>query len=304
MRRKSKQVHANAMGMTDGESSTAQQLNAELMETRRRLAALQEEARRLGVELVAATERADRERGRFEVEAELLQHARSERDAANARADRAEATVEAVDEERKAVLRRAEGAEESGVTVALTLAEVTRERDVREGQMDRLEADWVKSQARLARAVELLVEVDCRYTDTAVPDDWDTRREAFLAKSAPATEPRGCHRRPECVLPDDHTGHCAGHDGRSMSEIAPDAQEPESQHHPEPVELKPGVYRHYKGMLYRVYGTARDSTDGPLEGRTMVRYSSMRTGDSHVRELGQFLRTLPNGKQRFTWERP
>lgn len=209
MRRKSKQVHANAMGMTDGESSTAQQLNAELTETRRRLAALQEEARRLGVELVAATERADK----------------------------AEATVEAVDEERKAVLRRAERAEDDFANCA----DVGR-----------------RFEARLAEVTQELREA-----------------RAIIAGMATA-----------------------------VAESAPDAQEPESQHHPEPVELKPGVYRHYKGMLYRVYGTARDSTDGPLEGRTMVRYSSMRTGDSHVRELGQFLRTLPNGKQRFTWERP
>ena len=52
--------------------------------------------------------------------------------------------------------------------------------------------------------------------------------------------------------------------------------------------IAPGLYRHYKGALYRVIGTVRDSTNGPGEGREMVLYISDAEHGFHVRERSQF----------------
>lgn len=55
--------------------------------------------------------------------------------------------------------------------------------------------------------------------------------------------------------------------------------------------IQPGLYKHYKGTKYRVVGTARDATNGPLEGQTLVLYISD-AGHTYAREIGQFLGTV------------
>jgi hypothetical protein len=56
-------------------------------------------------------------------------------------------------------------------------------------------------------------------------------------------------------------------------------------------EIPGGLYRHYKGGLYRVLNVIRDSTNGPTEGRWMVLYTSCERDRMMVRELGQFIGT-------------
>lgn len=51
---------------------------------------------------------------------------------------------------------------------------------------------------------------------------------------------------------------------------------------------KPGIYKHYKGGLYRVVFTATDSTNGDNDGMSMVVYVSLTTGRVHVRNERQF----------------
>lgn len=60
---------------------------------------------------------------------------------------------------------------------------------------------------------------------------------------------------------------------------------------------QPGLYRHYKGGLYRVVDVALDCTNGPTEGRYLVLYCladepepSLR--ELHAREVEQFLETV------------
>ena len=53
--------------------------------------------------------------------------------------------------------------------------------------------------------------------------------------------------------------------------------------------IVPGIYRHYKGGLYRVLFTAHDSTNGPREGSTVVVYVSLTTGRINVRAADQFV---------------
>jgi hypothetical protein len=53
--------------------------------------------------------------------------------------------------------------------------------------------------------------------------------------------------------------------------------------------IAPGIYRHYKGGLYRVLFEAHDSTNGPHEGRSLVVYVSLTTGRINVRASDQFV---------------
>ncbi len=50
----------------------------------------------------------------------------------------------------------------------------------------------------------------------------------------------------------------------------------------------PGIYEHYKGGMYRVTGTAIVSTNGPDDGKLVVKYISLTTGREHVRDEHQF----------------
>jgi hypothetical protein len=49
-----------------------------------------------------------------------------------------------------------------------------------------------------------------------------------------------------------------------------------------------GVWRHYKGGLYRVLGMVRNSTNG-ADRPWMVLYVSMTYGEVYVRELDEFV---------------
>lgn len=49
-----------------------------------------------------------------------------------------------------------------------------------------------------------------------------------------------------------------------------------------------GIYRHYKGGLYRVLGTALVSTNGPDTGDRVVVYISLTYGSMHVRDEDEF----------------
>lgn len=51
---------------------------------------------------------------------------------------------------------------------------------------------------------------------------------------------------------------------------------------------KPGIYKHYKGGTYRVLFTARQSTNGPSEGRVEVIYISLKYGHLNARDEEQF----------------
>ncbi len=55
------------------------------------------------------------------------------------------------------------------------------------------------------------------------------------------------------------------------------------------METRPGIYRHYKGDLYRVLFTAHDSTNGkgPDIGKVVV-YVSLSTGQINVRKEWEF----------------
>lgn len=75
---------------------------------------------------------------------------------------------------------------------------------------------------------------------------------------------------------------------------------------PAPV-IRPGVYRHYKGDLYDVLGLVRDSTNGPNDGRWLVRYFSHAKQVEHVREVFQFVEMVRwsdgQDRPRFVFER-
>lgn len=49
-----------------------------------------------------------------------------------------------------------------------------------------------------------------------------------------------------------------------------------------------GIYRHYTGDLYRAFLTMRDSENGPKEGRTLVAYVSLKTGNICSRPETEF----------------
>ncbi len=50
----------------------------------------------------------------------------------------------------------------------------------------------------------------------------------------------------------------------------------------------PGIYRHYKGGLYRVLFNATESTNGPHNGRELVVYVSLAKGAIRVRAEDEF----------------
>ena len=56
---------------------------------------------------------------------------------------------------------------------------------------------------------------------------------------------------------------------------------------------KLGIYVHHKGGRYRVLFTARVSTNGPDEGKSVVVYVSLTKGTLHVRDESQFHDELP-----------
>ncbi len=62
-----------------------------------------------------------------------------------------------------------------------------------------------------------------------------------------------------------------------------------------------GIYRHYKGGLYRVLFVAHESTNA-REGNGVVVYVSLKTGRINVRDEGEFHSTSPLGVPRFEFE--
>ncbi len=70
-----------------------------------------------------------------------------------------------------------------------------------------------------------------------------------------------------------------------------------------PFDVKPGIYRHKKGGLYRVLMTARDATNAS-DRDWMVVYLSMTFGETHVRRAAEFLELVPwpDGKTRPRFE--
>lgn len=66
-----------------------------------------------------------------------------------------------------------------------------------------------------------------------------------------------------------------------------------------------GVYRHYKGGLYRVLFTAREATNGAYTDRSVVVYVSLAFGHVNVRDEVEFharvtpTRANPDGVPRF-----
>lgn len=67
--------------------------------------------------------------------------------------------------------------------------------------------------------------------------------------------------------------------------------------------FRPGIYRHYKGGVYRATAVARHSEDPAQE---LVVYESLEKGGTWVRPLGMFLEDVAVGEYqgpRFTWLR-
>lgn len=54
-----------------------------------------------------------------------------------------------------------------------------------------------------------------------------------------------------------------------------------------------GYYRHYGGGTYTALLVARDSENGPNEGRELVVYVSHTTGNVCVRPLAEFTEVVP-----------
>ena len=52
--------------------------------------------------------------------------------------------------------------------------------------------------------------------------------------------------------------------------------------------VEPGLYEHYKGGMYRVLFCVRDSTNGEHEGRSLVVYVSLTTGNICARDADEF----------------
>lgn len=68
--------------------------------------------------------------------------------------------------------------------------------------------------------------------------------------------------------------------------------------------LKPGMYRHYKGGMYIVFGVARHSSNDKQGEEPMVVYWSVTKQCLWVRELREFTATVEVGGEqvpRFTW---
>lgn len=67
--------------------------------------------------------------------------------------------------------------------------------------------------------------------------------------------------------------------------------------------FRPGIYRHYKGGMYRAIAVARHSEHPAQE---LVVYESLDNGGTWVRPLGMFLEDVEVGEYRgprFTWLR-
>ena len=62
--------------------------------------------------------------------------------------------------------------------------------------------------------------------------------------------------------------------------------------------MRAGIYRHYKGHLYRVLFTAWESTNGRPRDRVVV-YASLERGTINVRTFEEFNEPLDSGKYRF-----
>lgn len=58
------------------------------------------------------------------------------------------------------------------------------------------------------------------------------------------------------------------------------------------MKTQPGLFRHYKGGLYRVLFVAHDSTN-VREGGAVVVYLSLTTGRINVRDEAEFRGTVP-----------
>lgn len=74
---------------------------------------------------------------------------------------------------------------------------------------------------------------------------------------------------------------------------------------PDAEHPRPGIWRHYKGHLYQLLHVARDSENGPNEGRLLAVYIGLdldgaRPGPRvRVRPVAEFLEVLPTGVPRF-----
>lgn len=268
--------------------------------------------------------------------------------AANARAEKAEAEHQDLLVRSTCNQARLEMNRHQGDFLQARLEEVTRGRDeaVRRevGNFEEVKthrAELMLLHARLALAKELLRNCDLSLSDP----EWDAERCAFLAEPAPATLTRtdvedalkrgvkdaaelNARIAPVFTLPDRPLVLKA--EAAPAAEVKEPREElggamhvwPAAQPKPlsktqartlalqQPQPPSTGLYRHHKGGLYRVTGTARDSTNGPGEGRTLVLYSLVRRdpidgisllGSEHAREVGQFLETV-DGKPRFSRE--
>jgi hypothetical protein len=65
------------------------------------------------------------------------------------------------------------------------------------------------------------------------------------------------------------------------------------------IEIKPGVYQHYKGGLYTVLGVAEDCTN-TRDKTELVIYVSLKDGKIYCRELKEFSEIVewPDGGQK------
>jgi len=65
----------------------------------------------------------------------------------------------------------------------------------------------------------------------------------------------------------------------------------------------PGVYKHYKGGLYRVLFLAQVSTNGPDEGKLVVVYVSLADGTIYSRDDRQFTEIIKHkGQEAWRFE--
>lgn len=72
-------------------------------------------------------------------------------------------------------------------------------------------------------------------------------------------------------------------------------------------DLQAGIWRHYKGPLYQVFGYAHDANDA---ARVAVVYIGLELKGCHtgprlaVRDADEFHGYLPDGRKRFTYVGP
>ena len=59
-----------------------------------------------------------------------------------------------------------------------------------------------------------------------------------------------------------------------------------------PPQIPLGVYRHYKGGRYVVFGVAHNSTNGPGEGQWLVLYRVHDAGIINAREVSEFQQSV------------